>query len=114
MPPAGQVELLAVHDYLPDNGLDGPDHKAASTTAWTKKMLDKCKWLEQRRWGHHLSFDALEEPPSAVITTDGAELTFQVEGDPSAPVVVVRSACRRACRVPCIAFECSRRLWVLR
>lgn len=88
MPPKGQVECLLVHDFKADNGLDGPEHKAATDSPWSSKIMQKIVSKDRRVWGHHLTFEALEEPPSSVITTDGAELKFQMEGDPSAPVVV--------------------------
>ena len=88
MPPKGQVECLAVHDFKKENGLDGPEHKAAVDTPWRTKIMEKIQSKDRRLWGYHLTFDALEEPPSSVITTDGAELRYQLEGDPSAPVVV--------------------------
>ncbi|KAF2209798.1 hypothetical protein CERZMDRAFT_86756 [Cercospora zeae-maydis SCOH1-5] len=88
LPPAGQVEHLAVHDFeqLPD--LKGPAfHKAISTDS-AKRVVGKAQWKEARLWSHHLAFDALEEPPNAVVTTDGAELRFQLEGNPADPVIV--------------------------
>ncbi|EMC93657.1 hypothetical protein BAUCODRAFT_114165 [Baudoinia panamericana UAMH 10762] len=88
MPPAGQVELLAVHDYEAKNGLNGPEHKAAAATPWRAKVIGKVTWSDRRTWSHHLQFDALEEAPSSVTTTDGAELKFQMEGNPNDPVIV--------------------------
>nr|POF26262.1 3-oxoadipate enol-lactonase 1 [Quercus suber] len=88
MPPYGQVECLAVHDFEAKNGLEGPKHRAAQDTPWVVEIMKKVLSKERRVWAHHLQFEALEEPPSSVITTDGAELCFQVEGDPSAPVIV--------------------------
>jgi len=88
MPPAGQVECLSVHDYEEKNGLGGPEHKAAQDTPWRTRVMEKVIWKDRREWKHHLTFDALEEPASSVVTTDGAELRFQVEGNPSDPVVV--------------------------
>nr|POF12810.1 26s proteasome regulatory subunit rpn10 [Quercus suber] len=88
MPPSGQVECLAVHDYEKNNGLEGPESKAAQETPWGAEMMKRLLSNDQRVWAHHIQFEALEEPPSSVITTDGAELRFQVEGDPSAPVIV--------------------------
>ena len=87
MPPAGHVEILAVHDFSENDALDGPDWKAATSTPWRNKMIEKALWRDTRTWSHHLAFDALEEPLSAVITTDGAELRFQLEGNPADPVV---------------------------
>lgn len=88
MPPTGQVECLALHDFRAENGLDGPEHKAAVNTEWRTKVMNKIVSKERRVWKHHLTFDSLNEGPSTVITTDGAKLRFQMEGDPQAPAVV--------------------------
>lgn len=88
MPPSGQVECLAVHDYEANNGLDGPEHQAAAGTSWAKQTKEKFVSVDRRRWAHHLTFSALKEPASSVVTTDGAELRFQLEGNPSDPVIV--------------------------
>jgi hypothetical protein len=34
-----EQELLALHDYLPENGLAGKDFKAATTTEWYNRMM---------------------------------------------------------------------------
>ncbi|KAK3724899.1 hypothetical protein LTR37_000947 [Vermiconidia calcicola] len=88
MPPAGQVECLAVHDFEAKNRLGGPEHDASVNTPWRHSIGEKVVSKERRLWNHHLTFDALEEPPLTVITTDGAELRFQLEGRPQDPVVV--------------------------
>lgn len=88
MPPQGYVECLAIHDYEEKNGLGGPEHKAAMDTPWRTEISPKLSGLERREWGHHLTFSALKEPASSVITTDGAELRFQMEGNPADPVIV--------------------------
>lgn len=33
------VEYLALHEYSPDNGLDGPAFKASNTTEWASKVM---------------------------------------------------------------------------
>lgn len=88
MPPAGQVEHLALHDFEQVPDLTGPVFKEANNTDWRNRVVGKTHWRELRLWSHHLTFDALEEPPSSVITTDGAELRFQLEGNPADPVIV--------------------------
>ena len=88
MPPQGQMECLAVHDFQAKNGLGGPEHDAAVDTPWRTRIMDKIVSKERRLWNHYLTFDPLDEPPSSVITTDGAELRFQLEGNPQDPVVV--------------------------
>lgn len=88
MPPSGQLECLALHDFEANNGLGGPEHDAAVDSPWRTNVMSKIVSKERRLWNHFLTFDKLNEPPSSVITTDGAELRFQIEGDPQAPVIV--------------------------
>ncbi|SMR45563.1 unnamed protein product [Zymoseptoria tritici ST99CH_3D1] len=88
LPAEGEVECLAVHDFSHLDAIDGPEMKAAMSTAWREKVMAKVHSKELRKWEHHLTFDALEEPPSSVITTDGAVLKFQLEGNPTDPVIV--------------------------
>ncbi|SMY20721.1 unnamed protein product [Zymoseptoria tritici ST99CH_1A5] len=88
MPAEGEVECLAVHDFSHLDAIDGPEMKAAMSTPWREKVMAKVHSKELRKWSHHLTFDALEEPPSSVITTDGAVLKFQLEGNPADPVIV--------------------------
>jgi pimeloyl-ACP methyl ester carboxylesterase len=88
MPPAGQVECLAVHDFEHADGLKGPEMQAALSTPWREEVKSKVTWSSMRVWGYHLTFDTLEEPTGSVLTTDGAELRFQLEGNPADPVVV--------------------------
>lgn len=88
MPPAGQMECLAVHDFEAKNGLGGPEHDAAVHTPWRDRIMGKVLSKDRRLWKHYLTFDALNEPPSSVITTDGAELRFQLEGNPQDPLIV--------------------------
>ena len=88
MPPQGQMECLAVHDFEEKHGMGGPEHQAAVDTPWRTRIMDKVLSKERRLWNHYLTFDTLDEPPSSVIATDGAELRFQMEGNPQDPVIV--------------------------
>ena len=88
MPPQGEIEYLAVHDYEAKNGLGGPEHEAARTTPWRNRVFEKVQWHDRRNWAHHMMFDALKEPDSTVVTTDGAELQYQIEGNSSDPIIV--------------------------
>lgn len=88
MPPKGQTETLAVHDFEAQNGLGGPEQQAATGTEWRNRVAKLFISAERRIWAHQHTFDALREPPSSVITTDGAELRFQLEGNPADPVIV--------------------------
>ncbi len=38
---AGTVKLVSLHDYAKDNGLGGPEHKAAMSTAWRDDVFSK-------------------------------------------------------------------------
>ncbi|KAF2724952.1 alpha/beta-hydrolase [Polychaeton citri CBS 116435] len=84
----GQVGYLSVHDFTEKNGLDGPEHKASRATPWRNQIQDKLIARQVRRWKHYFTFEPLHEPSSTVVTTDGAELEYQLEGNPSDPVVV--------------------------
>jgi pimeloyl-ACP methyl ester carboxylesterase len=89
MPPQGHVECLAVHDFEAKNGINNsPEYDAAVNTPWRTQIMDKIVSNDRREWMHYLTFDALEEPPSSVVTTDAAELRFQLEGNPQDPVIV--------------------------
>lgn len=87
-PPARQVECFAVHDFAESNGINGPEHTAAQDTEWGSRVLNKAVSKGRRQWSHRLTFGPLEESASTLITTDGAELQFQVDGKPSDPVIV--------------------------
>jgi hypothetical protein len=43
------VEYLALHEYSPNNGLDGPEFKAATSTAWAKETHSKVVREKKRR-----------------------------------------------------------------
>lgn len=43
------VEYLALHEYSPNNGLDGPEFTAATTTAWAKEIRAKVVRERKRR-----------------------------------------------------------------
>ena len=88
MPPSGIRECLAVHDFEKENGMGGPEHSAARDTPWRTSIMEKVLWTQRRLWNHYLTFDPMDEPPSSVLTTDGAELRFQMEGNPSDPIIV--------------------------
>jgi len=57
-------------------------------------VFDRCEPAQKplsrthRAWLHRRDLRALPEPPSTVVTTDGAELEFRLEGNPRDPVVV--------------------------
>lgn len=85
MPADGQNDYLIVHELSSAAGIDGLElQKFDHATAVAAKTSTE----PSRLWSHHLTFDALEEPPSSVLTTDGAELRFQLDGNPTDPVVV--------------------------
>ena len=50
-----EIEYLALHEYAPDNGLDGEEFKAATSTAWNNKIMTKVV-LEKRRRTYELYY----------------------------------------------------------
>ncbi|GAB7364477.1 hypothetical protein MBLNU230_g5287t1 [Neophaeotheca triangularis] len=81
----GVVEELVVHLYSEENGLGGKEWETADQAgALSELILNR----ERRVWKHHYTFEPLQEPPDTVITTDGAELKFQMLGNPADPVIV--------------------------
>lgn len=45
----GPTEYLALHEYLPENGLDGPEFKAATSTPWNAVIKRDCVKEKRRR-----------------------------------------------------------------
>lgn len=45
----GPTEYLALHEYLPENGLDGPEFKAATSTPWNAIIKRDCVKEKRRR-----------------------------------------------------------------
>jgi pimeloyl-ACP methyl ester carboxylesterase len=43
------VEYLALHEYSPNNGLNGPEFKAATTTEWASKVMSTVVRQKNRR-----------------------------------------------------------------
>ena len=116
-----ETEYLALHEYAPQNGLDGEEFKAATSTEWTNRInTTVCSEKKRRVYELFYTFGAAprqlskvatwDSPatktktyPSSVghsvvesyITTkDGAELHFKLEGssDPDAPVIVLSNS----------------------
>lgn len=47
--PNAAREYLALHEFAPNNGLDGPEHKAAVDTPWRTKVMNEVVAQKQRR-----------------------------------------------------------------
>jgi pimeloyl-ACP methyl ester carboxylesterase len=47
--PKAPVEYLALHEYAPQNGLGGPEFKAATTTKWNEEIMTKVVKEKRRR-----------------------------------------------------------------
>lgn len=47
--PKAPVEYLALHEYKPENGLGGPEFKAATTTPWNQEVMSKVVKDKRRR-----------------------------------------------------------------
>jgi pimeloyl-ACP methyl ester carboxylesterase len=47
--PKASVEYLALHEYAPNNGLNGPEFKAATTTKWSNEIMTNTVKEKRRR-----------------------------------------------------------------
>ena len=54
-----ELELLALHEYAPQNGLGGPEFKAATTTPWNNEIMENHVAEKRRRvWDLYYTFGA--------------------------------------------------------
>ena len=70
---AGITELLALHEFIKDNGIDGPEHIYAKTRPWRNKVVDKViEGKDNKIWDFHRAFRAEDyREPSAVNGVNG-------------------------------------------
>lgn len=52
------TELLALHEYNAENGLDGPEHEQAKETPWRTKVMSLVFSLTRREFTLHHVFSA--------------------------------------------------------
>ncbi|KAK4139703.1 Alpha/Beta hydrolase protein [Dichotomopilus funicola] len=109
----GQTRVITLHEYTRDNGLDGPEHKAAMNTTWRDEVFSKYIAQKGRRT-YELFYvfgpgprelDSLSRLPqsaafsdghflsttpgghavveASVSTADGLRIPYRLEGNPS-------------------------------
>ena len=116
------IEYLALHEFSPENGADGEEYRAATSTQWARDLMANMAREKKRRvynlyytFGaapRHLSEMAefvspdgktrtiprsLDDCPaleSYVTTQDGVVLPYRLEGssDPNAPCIVLSNS----------------------
>lgn len=116
--PKPDTEYLALHEYDPENGLDGPEFQAAISTPWTKKIYTEfVANRTRRRYNHYYTFgpaprhlpdvkdwtspatltrtipsstgNGYSAVESYVSTPDGAKLQYRLEGSTSPSAPVI-------------------------
>ena len=87
-----EIEYLALHEYAPDNGLDGEEFKTATSTSWNDKIMAKVVQEKRRRtYELHYTFGPaprdLASPASkdavTFISPDGQTKTLPHERNPA-------------------------------
>ena len=97
-PAEGQTELLAVHDFDHENGLDGPEHQLAKSRPWRLRIVDLVQTRKHVRFEFFHEFEAADyrrPPPVAAITTNGEKEpvptganSWVFDGSVEGPVIV--------------------------
>ena len=69
----GITELLALHDFSKDNGIDGPEHICAKKRPWRNKVVDTViEGKDNKIWDFHRAFRAEDyRDPPAVNAVNG-------------------------------------------
>ena len=90
----GYTELIAVHDFDQENGVDGPEHELAKTRPWRMRIMDLVESRDNRRFEFFHEFRAADyrEPPHLVNGKASPNLdwpaNWHIKGPDHAPVVV--------------------------
>ena len=98
-PAEGHTELLAVHDFETENGLDGPEHQLAKSRQWRLHVVDHLvKTRKHVRFEFFHEFEAADyrrPPPVDAVTINGAKVpvltggtSWVLEGPADGPVIV--------------------------
>ncbi|KAF2094485.1 putative alpha/beta hydrolase [Rhizodiscina lignyota] len=93
--PKDDIEYMALHEYEPENGLGGPEHKAASATDMTKKIYEMIKARHRRVFGLYYTFGqaprdltSLSSPDvPAETSTDGKTKSFPASTGVAFPAI---------------------------
>lgn len=89
--PKASYEYVALHEYAPENGLDGPAYQAAISTPWRNKIQREVI-KEKRRRTYELYYTIgpaqreLRHVYEPVISTDGKIKEFPATGDTAAAI----------------------------
>ncbi|KAF2822945.1 alpha/beta-hydrolase [Ophiobolus disseminans] len=66
-----ETEFLALHEYAPNNGLGGPEFKAATTTEWCDKIYkDVVKERKRRVYDLYYTFGAAQRDLQSLASSD--------------------------------------------
>jgi pimeloyl-ACP methyl ester carboxylesterase len=117
--PDKEFEVLGLHEYALENGLGGPEFKAALNTPWRDRIFENVKDKKRREWKLFYTFGPaprdLASPTSDfefgqgttrtllngaggskavesyITTPDNVKLNYRLEGnpDPQAPIIVL-------------------------
>lgn len=68
--PKEETEYLTIHEYAPENGLDGPEFKAATDTPWRAKLFEEAN-IEKRRRVYSLFYTFGPAPRDLASPADG-------------------------------------------
>ena len=77
---SGYTQLLAVHDFDKDNGLDGPEHEHAKSKPWRMKVVEMVESRENDRFEFLHEFRAEDYRPAA-LTNGHVVNSHVVNGD---------------------------------
>jgi pimeloyl-ACP methyl ester carboxylesterase len=92
-----EKEFLALHEYAPQNGLGGPEFKAATTTEWCDKIYkDVVKDRKRRVYDLYYTFGAAQRDLKSLTsddtfsseTTDGKTKTHPAKSSPEKRPVI--------------------------
>ena len=90
----GHTELLAVHDFDQENGVDGPEHEFAKSRPWRMRVMDLVEGRDNRRFEFFHEFHASDYRGPPRLTNGKASTNldwpanWHIKGPVGAPVVV--------------------------
>lgn len=67
----GYTELLAVHDFEKENGIDGPEHEFAKSRPWRNRILGLVERRDNKRFEFYHEFEAEDYRKPAVTLVTG-------------------------------------------
>ena len=72
----GHTELLAVHEYAAENGLDGPEHELAKSKPWRNRVLGLVASRKNQRYEfvHEVMASDYKKPAKAVSSQNSEKI----------------------------------------